>query len=66
MKQTLVSGLFAANLVLASGLVCAAGQYGSGASDTEIKVGQTMPYSGAASAYGVIGKVGSGLLRYDQ
>ena len=27
-----------------------------GASDTEIKIGNTMPYSGPASAYGVIGK----------
>ena len=34
----------------------AAGQYGPGASDTEIKIGQTMPYSGPASAYGTIGK----------
>jgi branched-chain amino acid transport system substrate-binding protein len=31
-------------------------KYGPGASDTEIKVGQTMPYSGPASAYGTIGK----------
>ena len=27
-----------------------------GASDAEIKIGNTMPYSGPASAYGVIGK----------
>src|ERR1700729_618999 len=27
-----------------------------GVTDTEIKMGQTMPYSGPASAYGVIGK----------
>ncbi|RBP01043.1 amino acid/amide ABC transporter substrate-binding protein (HAAT family) [Roseiarcus fermentans] len=27
-----------------------------GVSDTEIRIGQTMPYSGPASAYGVIGK----------
>jgi len=27
-----------------------------GVSDTEIKIGQTMPYSGPASAYGAIGK----------
>ncbi len=27
-----------------------------GVTDTEIKIGQTMPYSGPASAYGVIGK----------
>jgi len=32
-------------------------KYDIGASDTEIKIGQTMPYSGPASAYGVIGKV---------
>src|SRR3954464_14621656 len=31
-------------------------KYGPGASDTEIKLGQTMPYSGPASAYGTIGK----------
>ena len=31
MKHTIVSGLLAANLMLASGLVCAAGQYGPGA-----------------------------------
>jgi branched-chain amino acid transport system substrate-binding protein len=34
----------------------AAGQYGPGVSDTEIKIGNTMPYSGPASAYGAIGK----------
>ena len=32
-------------------------QYGPGASDTEIKIGNTIPYSGPASAYGIIGKV---------
>src|SRR5271154_1892248 len=30
--------------------------YDPGASDTEIKVGNIMPYSGPASSYGVIGK----------
>jgi ABC-type branched-subunit amino acid transport system substrate-binding protein len=30
--------------------------YGPGVTDTEIKLGQTMPYSGPASAYGAIGK----------
>ena len=56
MKQTVVTGLSAAGLVLAGGLAFAAGQYGPGASDTEIKIGNTMPYSGPASAYGAIGK----------
>src|SRR5258708_26587016 len=31
-------------------------RYDSGATDTEIKIGNIMPYSGPASAYGVIGK----------
>ena len=31
-------------------------KYGPGATDSEIKIGQTMPYSGPASAYGTIGK----------
>ena len=32
-------------------------KYDTGATDTEIKIGNIMPYSGPASAYGVIGKV---------
>jgi ABC-type branched-subunit amino acid transport system substrate-binding protein len=32
-------------------------KYGPGASDTEIKIGNIMPYSGPASAYATIGKV---------
>src|SRR5262249_53407163 len=31
-------------------------RYGPGVTDAEIKIGQTMPYSGPASAYGAIGK----------
>src|SRR5580704_6834 len=30
--------------------------YDPGASDTEIKIGNIMPYSGPASAYGIIGR----------
>jgi ABC-type branched-subunit amino acid transport system substrate-binding protein len=39
-------------------LLCAIAQkkYDIGATDTEIKIGNIMPYSGPASAYGVIGK----------
>ncbi len=55
-KRTIVTGLSAASLVLGSGLAFAAGQYGPGVSDTEIKIGNTMPYSGPASAYGAVGK----------
>jgi branched-chain amino acid transport system substrate-binding protein len=51
-----VGGCLAAGVVLASSLALAAGQYGPGASDCEFKIGNTMPYSGPASAYGTIGK----------
>ncbi len=56
MRRTFALALAGASLALAGGLALAAGQYGPGASDTEIKLGNTMPYSGPASAYGVIGK----------
>jgi branched-chain amino acid transport system substrate-binding protein len=52
-------GAFAAALALAASLSTAASaqkKYDTGASDTEIKIGNIMPYSGPASAYGVIGK----------
>ena len=31
-------------------------KYGPGVTDTEIKIGNIMPYSGPASAYGIIGQ----------
>jgi ABC-type branched-subunit amino acid transport system substrate-binding protein len=43
-------------IALAYGPAGAAGKYDPGASDTEIKIGNTNPYSGPASAYGTIGK----------
>jgi branched-chain amino acid transport system substrate-binding protein len=55
-RQGFAGGLAALGLILFGGLALAAGQYGPGASDTEIKIGNTMPYSGPASAYGTIGK----------
>ena len=38
-------------------------KYDPGASDTEIKIGQTMPYSGPASAFGTIGKIEAAYFR---
>ncbi len=47
----------AAAIVLSSTRSLAANKkYDTGASDTEIKIGNIMPYSGPASAYGIIGK----------
>src|SRR6476469_6721585 len=56
MKPTILTGLSGAALIVAGGLALAAGQYGPGASDTEVKIGNTMPYSGPASPYGTIGR----------
>ena len=57
-----------AALVLALGAMLATPafaqkKYDTGASDTEIKVGQTIPLSGPASAYGSIGKVQAAYIR---
>jgi branched-chain amino acid transport system substrate-binding protein len=38
-------------------------KYDPGANDTEIKIGQTMPFSGPASAYATIGKVEAAYFR---
>jgi ABC-type branched-subunit amino acid transport system substrate-binding protein len=44
-------------ILAASSSACLAQKhYDSGATDTEIKIGNIMPYSGPASAYGVIGR----------
>ena len=43
-------------LALAASPAMAQKKYDEGASDTEIKIGNTNPYSGTASSYGTIGK----------
>jgi branched-chain amino acid transport system substrate-binding protein len=55
-KHLLVGASAAIALALAAAPAAAQKKYDPGASDTEIKIGQTMPYSGPASAYGTIGK----------
>lgn len=39
-------------------------KYGPGVTDTEIKVGQTIAYSGPASAYGALGRAEAAYFRY--
>ena len=56
MKPTFATSLSAVSFLLASTLAWAGSNYGPGVSDTEIKLGNTMPYSGATSPYGTIGK----------
>jgi len=54
-KLALFSAAFALLAASSSGAL-AQKKYDTGATDTEIKIGNIMPYSGPASAYGVIGK----------
>ena len=56
-RRLLLAGTGALALALATSPVSAQKKYDEGASDTEIKIGNTNPYSGNASAYGTIGKV---------
>jgi branched-chain amino acid transport system substrate-binding protein len=52
----LATAVIAFNLAFTSGQALAQKKYDTGATDTEIKIGNIIPYSGPASAYGVIGK----------
>ena len=54
-KLAVLSAAFGLLAASTSG-VFAQKKYDPGASDTEIKIGNIMPYSGPASAYGVIAK----------
>ena len=53
----------ALGLTIASPGAFAQKKYDPGASDTEIKIGQTLPYSGPASTYGTFGKVEAAYFR---
>ncbi len=52
----LVAALGTAVSFLFVDIASAQKQYGPGVTDSEIKIGQTMPYSGPISAYGAIGR----------
>src|SRR6185312_7903194 len=59
-RQKLRIAAFATAVIVfaaTGGSALAQKKYDTGATDTEIKLGNIMPYSGPASAYGVIGKV---------
>jgi branched-chain amino acid transport system substrate-binding protein len=55
-RRTFVGGLGAATMLSGSRVAFAQKKYDDGATDKEIKIGHTNPYSGPASSYGVIGK----------
>jgi branched-chain amino acid transport system substrate-binding protein len=52
----LATAVTAFTLAFTSGSALAQKKYDTGATDTEVKIGNIIPYSGPASAYGVIGK----------
>jgi branched-chain amino acid transport system substrate-binding protein len=55
--------MLSAALTLFAGSASAQRQYGPGVTDTEIKIGNIMPYSGPASAYSTVGKTMSAYFR---
>jgi branched-chain amino acid transport system substrate-binding protein len=55
-RRSFVGGLSAAAVLSGSRAAFAQKKYDDGATDKEIKIGHTNPYSGPASSYGIIGK----------
>ena len=56
MRNLVALAVLTAAAAIAATTASAQKKYDPGASDTEIKIGNIMPYSGPASSYGVIGK----------
>jgi len=63
MKRMFVPVALIIAAALAAPSALAQKKYDSGATDTEIKIGNIMPYSGPASAYGTIGKAEAGYFK---
>ena len=55
-RRGFLGGVSTAAILSATGTAFGQKKYDEGASDTEIKIGHCCPYSGPASAYGVIGQ----------
>jgi ABC-type branched-subunit amino acid transport system substrate-binding protein len=55
-RSAIASLVALAILAVSAGGALAQKKYDTGASDTEIKIGNIMPYSGPASAYGIQGR----------
>ncbi|WP_426437672.1 ABC transporter substrate-binding protein [Bradyrhizobium genosp. P] len=56
MRRRIATALLGLAVAAASSAALAQKKYDTGATDTEIKIGNIVPYSGPASAYGVVGK----------
>ena len=55
-RRRIVTTLLGLAMAMSATAVLAQKKYDTGASDTEIKIGNIVPYSGPASAYGVVGR----------
>ena len=55
-RRTFLGGVSSAAILSASSVAFGQKKYDVGATDTEIKLGHTNPYSGPASSYSTIGK----------
>jgi branched-chain amino acid transport system substrate-binding protein len=62
-REWMTAAVVIASLSIGIATATAQKKYDPGASDTEIKIGQTMPYSGPASAYATIGKAQAAYFR---
>ncbi|MBV9907693.1 MAG: ABC transporter substrate-binding protein [Hyphomicrobiales bacterium] len=62
-RRFLLQSAAAAAAYSAQGFRTARAETAPGVTDTEIKIGQTMPYSGPLSAYGVIGRTDASYFR---
>ena len=63
LTKPLCAAVAAGFLVAATGSAMAQKKYDTSATDTEIKIGNIIPYSGPASAYGVVGKAMEGYFK---
>jgi ABC-type branched-subunit amino acid transport system substrate-binding protein len=63
MQRAAVASVALAVLAAAGSAFAADKTYDTGANDTTIKIGNIMPYSGPASAYGIIGKTEAAYFR---
>ncbi|MDP2802053.1 MAG: ABC transporter substrate-binding protein [Phreatobacter sp.] len=62
-RRTVIAGLGILAVTPVFAPAIAQKRYDDGASDTEIKIGNIMPYSGNASAYGVIGRTSEAVMK---
>lgn len=56
LRKWMTSAIVFLSVAIATGAAMAQKSYAPGVSDNEIKIGQTMPYSGPVSAWGTVGR----------